>query len=118
MSLITLEGMEFFAYHGCSKEEQTIGTRFIVDFSFENDTSLAEKSDGLADTINYQSVYALIRQEMEQPSHLLEHIARRILDRICSEYPQIEYAEVTVSKLNPQLGGKTDRVSITLSTED
>ncbi len=118
MSLITLEGMEFSGHHGCSQEEQTIGTRFIVDFSFESDTSLAEKSDELADTINYQSVYALIREEMEQPSHLLEHIARRILNRVCSEYPRIEFAEVTVSKLNPQLGGKTDCVSITLSTED
>jgi dihydroneopterin aldolase len=110
--------MEFYAHHGCFKEEQIIGAHFIVDFWFESDTSEAEKSDALVKTINYQTVYSLIKQEMDQASHLLEHIARRILDRVCGHFPQIGFAEVTVSKLNPQLGGKADRVSVTLSTED
>jgi hypothetical protein len=39
MGMISVEGMEFFAYHGCFAEEQVIGTRFIVDFYFETDTS-------------------------------------------------------------------------------
>ena len=31
MSQISIEGMEFFAYHGCFAEEQIIGTKFLVD---------------------------------------------------------------------------------------
>ncbi len=35
MSTISIEGMEFFAYHGCFKEEQVIGTKFSIDLFME-----------------------------------------------------------------------------------
>ena len=47
MSIISIEGMEFFAYHGCFSEEQVIGTKFRIDLFLEVDTSTAEKSDQL-----------------------------------------------------------------------
>ena len=65
MSIISLEGMEFFAHHGCFEEEQIIGTKFIVDFYYESDTAEAEKTDDLDVTINYQSVYNIIKKEMQ-----------------------------------------------------
>ena len=118
MSQISIEGMEFFAHHGCFKEEQIIGTKFIVDFFCEADTSEAEKKDNLHKTVNYQSVYSLIQQEMEQKSKLLEHVARRILDKIMKTFPQIETGEIKIAKLNPPLGGKVDRVCVSLSSEE
>ena len=57
MSTISIEGMEFFAYHGCFAEEQIIGTKFSIDLFLEVDTSRAELSDNLKDTVNYQSVF-------------------------------------------------------------
>ena len=57
MGTILLEGMEFFAYHGHFKEEQIIGTKFIVELEIEYDSSTAEKSDKLHDALNYQEVY-------------------------------------------------------------
>jgi len=116
MAVIELEGMEFFAYHGCFKEERVIGTRFTVDAWLEADTMLAETSDDLKSTINYQSVYALIKIEMEQHSHLLEHVARRIIDAIYRDYKQVSHVRIKVSKLNPTLahGGKIKQVSVTL----
>ena len=65
MGLIQIEGMEFFAYHGCFKEERVIGTRFQVDISLESDTSQAEETDDLKKTLNYQDIYKLIKAEME-----------------------------------------------------
>ena len=118
MSLISLEGMEFFAYHGCFEEEQMTGTQFIVDFHFESDTSEAEKTDDLELTINYQSVYTIIKKEMEQNSKLLEHVARRILQKVKERYPSIEDAEIKISKMNPPLGGKLEKVSINLSLSE
>ncbi len=118
MSLISLEGMEFFAYHGCFEEEQMIGTKFLVDFHFETDTSEAEKTDDLELTINYQSVYGIIKKEMDIKSHLLEHIAMRILQKIKERYPSIEEAEIKISKLNPPLGGKLDKVSVSLGLHE
>lgn len=118
MGMISVEGMEFFAYHGCFAEEQVIGTRFIVDFYLETDTNPAEHSDDLKQTINYQTVYQLVKKEMEIKAHLLEHVARRILKSVTENFPAITAAKVKISKLNPPLGGKLDRVSVTLSTGD
>jgi len=118
MSIISLEGMEFFAHHGCFEEEQIIGNLFIVDFHYESDTAEAEKTDDLDITINYQSVYNIVKNEMQIKSKLLEHLARRILDKICERYPGIVDAEIKISKINPPVGGKVEKVSILLGLQD
>ena len=116
MGLIEIEGMDFFAYHGCFKEEQVIGTRFIVDAWLTTDTSEAETSDELIHTVNYQAVYALLRHEMEKHSHLLENVARRMIDAIYRDFNEVTHVKIKVSKLNPALahGGKIRQVSVTL----
>ena len=114
MGLISISGMEFFAYHGCFAEEQIIGNKFIVDLEFISDTENAEISDDLSKTVNYQAVYGIVKVEMEIKSKLLEHVAKRILDSVYKNFPLIESVKITVSKLNPPVGGKVEKVSITL----
>ncbi len=115
MGKILLEGMEFFAYHGHYKEEQIIGTKFIVDIEMDFESGQAEQSDRLADTINYQEIYQLVRTEMEINAHLLERVARRILDSICQRFPKVKFVQVKISKINPPLGGKVTQVSFILT---
>ena len=115
MSLIKLEGMEFFSYHGCFKEEQVIGTKFIVDLSIEADVTAAALKDDLHLTINYLTVYQMVKKQMGIKSKLLENVAQRILDSLYLEFTGIISVEVKVSKLNPPLGGKLKCVSLTLS---
>jgi dihydroneopterin aldolase len=81
----------------------------------EVDTSAAERSDQLKDTVNYQSVFQLVKKEMETPSKLLEHVGRRILDRVKQEFSEVVHARIKIRKLNPPLGGKMDFVSLELS---
>lgn len=114
MGRISIEGMEFFAYHGCFKEEQIIGTRFTVDLYLETDTSRAEMTDDLTKTVNYQAVYGLVAEEMAVKSKLLEHVARRIMDRVRKEFPPVNSCRIKVSKMNPPVGGKVDRVCVEL----
>lgn len=114
MATISIEGMDFYAYHGCFKEEQIIGTKFRVDLFMETDTTSAEASDSLEDTINYLAVYQVVKKEMEQNSKLLEHVGRRILTAVKREFPSVEKAQVKVHKLNPPLGGKMDAVCLTI----
>ncbi len=113
MGKITLDGMEFFAYHGCFKEEQLIGTKFIVDLNVETDTSRAEQSDHLHDTVNYSGLYHAVKAEMEQKSYLLEHVARRIINSVCEQFPSVTKIHIIISKLNPPVGGKMKQVSYT-----
>jgi dihydroneopterin aldolase len=115
MGLIAIEGMEFFAYHGCFEEEQIIGGRFIADIYFEAGTRGAEEQDTLNGTINYQKVYEVIAQEMTIKSKLIEHLAARIIAAVYEAFPGIWNVTVKVSKLNPPIGGKVEKVSITLN---
>jgi len=114
MSIISIEGMEFFAYHGCFKEEQLIGTKFNIDIFLTVETTLAEESDSLEDTVNYQEVFQLVKKEMETTSKLLEHVGNRILNSLKDRFPQVEKATLKIRKMNPPLGGKMDFVSVTL----
>jgi len=116
MSIISIEGMEFFSYHGCFEEEQMIGTKFNIDLFLSVDTSFAEGSDRLQDTVNYQEVFQLVKSEMQITSKLLEHVGRRILDSVKLSFPQVEMATIKIRKLNPPLGGKMDFVSVTLES--
>lgn len=118
MALISLENMEFFAYHGCFAEEQLIGTRFLVTLIIEADVADAAKDDDLHKTINYQAVYHLVKKEMEEKSKLLEHVSLRILTSILEQFPQIKWLKVKISKMNPPVGGKTESVSVSLTTDD
>lgn len=114
MSIISIEGMEFFAYHGCFAEEQIIGTKFRIDLFLEVNTSKAELSDALHDTVNYQEVFMLVKEEMKTKSKLLEHVGRRVLDKVKTRFPEVKSARIKIRKLNPPLGGKMDFVSVEL----
>nr|NQU93322.1 dihydroneopterin aldolase [Bacteroidota bacterium] len=117
MSVIALEGMEFFAYHGCFSEEQIIGTRFVVDLYLETDTREAEQTDKLSKTINYQEVFLVVKEQMAIKSKLLEHVGRRIISTLQEKFTEIEFAEVKVSKMNPPLGGKIGNVCVIISSD-
>jgi len=115
MGLIYIEGMEFYAFHGHFREEQIVGNKFVVDVILETDMTLPSQTDNLKDAVNYQTAYQIVKQQMEQKSHLLEHIGGRILDALYSEMDGIIKATVKVSKMNPPMGGRIKAVSIELT---
>jgi 7,8-dihydroneopterin aldolase/epimerase/oxygenase len=114
MGIISLEGIEFFAYHGFLDEEQKIGNKYSVDISVKVDFSLAAKSDKLKETVNYEELYKIIREEINQPSRLLEHIGKRIITHSFKQFPEITDVEVSISKFNPPIGGVCQRAKVTL----
>ncbi len=115
MSIISLNNMKFHAYHGCFDFEKRDGNTFLVSAVMELNTSEAEISDNLEDTLNYQKVYEVVKKEMENPSDLIENVARRIYDAVLESFPQIKSLKISLSKLNPPLGGDVDSVSIEIA---
>ena len=112
MGLIKIENMEFYSFHGHFKEERIVGNKFLIDVTIDTDMEIPSKSDNLNDAVDYQKVYEIIKQQMELKSHLLEHIAGRILSAIYDNMEGINKATVKVSKLNPPMGGKIGSVSV------
>ena len=116
MGWIQLEGMEFYAYHGHFKEEQIVGNEFVIDLSIEANLEPAAASDNIEDALDYQSIYNLVQDEMKKKSALLENIADRIIEAIYIEFPdQVDFIKLKISKLNPPLKGKLQKISITMS---
>jgi 7,8-dihydroneopterin aldolase/epimerase/oxygenase len=116
MGLISLEGMEFFAYHGYYDEEQKIGNKYSIDLTIETDLSKAANTDKLSNTISYEELYEQVKQVMLQKHRLLEHVGQRIIERIQKTYPQIVSVKVAVSKHNPPIGGICERARVELSS--
>ncbi|MDP4224092.1 MAG: dihydroneopterin aldolase [Bacteroidota bacterium] len=114
MGLIQIENMEFYAFHGHFKEEQIVGNRFLVDLTIETDMNKPSETDNLKDAVNYQKAYQIVKSEMEKKSHLLEHIAGRILNAVYAEMTGIKKVTVKVSKMNPPMGGKIGSVSVVM----
>ncbi|MDR2008924.1 MAG: dihydroneopterin aldolase [Bacteroidales bacterium] len=113
--IIEIENMEFFARHGCYEEERLKGNTFLVTLKIETDITLASESDNIIDTVNYQIAYNIVKDEMMIPSNLLENVCYRILNALYDRMTDIKKATVKVSKLNPAMGGKVEKTSVSLS---
>lgn len=109
--------MEFFAYHGFYEEERKVGNRFVVDLSVTVDLSQAAQTDKLSQTVNYEVLYRIVKDEMEVPSHLLEHMAGRILERVYAKYAHVQSVTVSIAKQNPPVGGVCRQSKVTMTKE-
>lgn len=112
---IALNGLEIFAHHGYYPEEQLIGGKFRVEAKVETDFSGAAINDDLGATVNYEAIFAIIKEEMKISSKLLEHVAQRIVDRIAMLSVKIQRIEVQIQKLNPPFSAKIQSSSITIT---
>ena len=88
LTVIELENMEFQAFHGCYELERQVGNRFLVSVRIEAELGEAADSDRIERTINYLDVFETVREQMDIPSHILEHVAGRIAGRIRERFPQ------------------------------
>jgi 7,8-dihydroneopterin aldolase/epimerase/oxygenase len=114
MATIIVEGIRLHAYHGCLKEEALIGGNYIVDISIAADLSKPSESDKLDDTIDYVTVYEIVKKEMATSSKLIEHVAKRIFDTLKKKFPTTESIKVKITKLNPPIPGEVEKVSIVI----
>lgn len=112
--IIELEGMEFFAFHGCLDEERRNGNTFVVDFRGKADLAEGALSDRLEDTVDYGLIYGIVEREMMQTSSLIENVAGRIVAAIERELPGFSSFSVRVSKQNPPVDGKCAWSRVTL----
>ncbi len=115
MGVIKVENIRVFAYHGCLPEETKIGSDYRVDLKVNTDLQKSSTTDDLKDTVDYVFLNHVVKEEMAIASKLLETVARRILDRIFIEDKLVTKASISVSKLNPPIGGDVERVTIKMT---
>ena len=106
--------MRFYAYHGVMEQERRVGGEYSVSLTVEADLTDAARTDDVADTVNYATLYALVEREMAVPSRLLEHVAGRIARRSMEEFDRITTVTVKVTKLNPPMGADSKGAAVEL----
>ena len=79
---------------------------------FELDIRKAAQTDCLEDTVDYVSIYAIVKEEMAIPSNLIEHVAHRIVRHIRADFPSIKVIEIRLAKQNPPFGGDLREVAV------
>ena len=111
---VELEGLEFHAFHGLYPHERVSGNWFEVDIAVETDFSVAATTDELAGTVNYEVLFRIVKDEMDKPSKLLETVAEKIVNDVLSELPAALTVNLKISKVNPPIGGKAKKATISL----
>jgi len=113
-SYIILREVRFHAFHGVMPQERKVGADFTVSLRVGVDLSLPAESDDVADTLNYATLYEVVKQQMEIPSQLLEHVAGRVGKAVMDTFPQVTGVDVTLTKLNPPMGADCAGASVEL----
>lgn len=110
---ISLENMAFYGFHGSDPHESKLGGRFFVDVVLGADLSKPGRTDRLADTVNYERVYAIIRDHVEgKRFNLLEALAQTIADALLSEFAPLSRVTVRVRKPGVPLRGILDHTQV------
>ncbi len=117
MGKIRLNNIRVHSNHGCLKEEMLIGSDYRVDLEVYTNLSKPSGSDKLSDTVDYVHLNDIVKEEMAVRSNLLEHVAKRILNRIFLELSEVRKAEIEVAKINPPIGGDVESVAVVLTAE-
>ena len=115
MNKIVIEGIKLYAYHGCLEEESKVGANYTIDITLEIDFTEASKTDELTKTIDYVTVYQIVKVQMAIRSKLIEHVCKRIVSELKKEFETLKSVEVKLSKLNPPMNGNVERVSVLIS---
>ena len=115
MGIIKVENIRVFARHGCLTEETKIGSDYRVDLEVKANLQTSAKTDALKDTVDYVLLNNIVKEEMAKPSKLLETVAKRVIKSIFKESSMVTKATVSISKINPPIGGDVEMVTIKMT---
>jgi 7,8-dihydroneopterin aldolase/epimerase/oxygenase len=109
---IHIHQLSFFCYHGLYQQEKNIGGNFIVNLDIDIKDSPAMITS-IRETVNYVTIYDMVKARMMQPEPLLETLAMEIADIIFSTSPLIEKVTVNIVKQAPPIASFEGSVGVT-----
>src|ERR1700728_2658128 len=101
---IEIRDLRVLGVHGVLPEERQRAQPFSVDLVAWVDMAAAQRSDDLADAVDYGALAALAAEVVGGRSYqLLEALAGRLADALLGSDSRLLTVEVTVRKLRPPL---------------
>ena len=104
MVRVQLENLLFKAFHGMHEEEKILGNDYSVDAAVdfhERD----EVIQHIHETIDYATIYGIIKKRMSIPTPLLETVVMRIGNEIHDQFPNLKSITVSIKKMHPPIEG-------------
>ncbi len=112
---IELRKVRLFGYHGLYPEEKKTGGEFEINLSVS--FFPAKKIGSLNDSINYELLFDLLKDEMQKPRELLETLTMDITEKIHEKFMTAKKIKIEIIKLNPPIPGLTGSVAAIYSKE-
>lgn len=104
MYTISLENLEFYAYHGYYQEENLIGSNFIVDIHVNIEDKQLNNGD-LSQTVNYEIIFNIVKLRMNIKYKLLEQFVKDVHDDILTNFKFAKSIEVIIRKKKVPING-------------
>ncbi len=111
MLSIHLHNIKFFAYHGIYEEEKLLGNEFELNMTIKHSPQRLPVRH-LEDTVDYISVYELVKERMAVATPLLETLATSIAREILEKYPLAEEVLISIRKMYPPVSGLNGSVGV------
>ncbi len=94
---ISLNEVHFFGFHGMYAEEKILGNTFIVDL-YVDFIPAKEIVKSINDTIDYVTLFELVKARMALPTPLLETIVTELADQIITDFKMVTQVFVKITK--------------------
>ncbi len=112
-TIIRIRNAKFYAHHGVLDVERSNGGLFEIDAELTCDVSEAEMEDNLKKTLDYEKLYAFIKDIVSgKKFFLIESLAARISKHIIENFPVVKKVVIKVRKPSPPLGGVVEYVEV------
>lgn len=98
---IHLEKLLFHSFHGFYEEEKILGNEFEVSADVVLETS--GEITTLRQTVNYVTIYNVIKSRMQLATPLLETVAQELTHAIHTIDNRIKSVSITIKKLSPPI---------------
>ncbi len=114
--IIRLRDITVFGFYGVSPAEREVGQKIQIDLELHADLSAACRSDALADTINYESVYSRVLEIVggEKRFRLLEALGEEICNALIAEFA-VSCVTIRLRKLNLPFPNHLSHVEVELT---
>ena len=104
--------MKFTSPVGVTAKERKKGNTLEISLGVQSKINKSGKSDDIAQTVDYKQLYDLVSEIVGKESNLLEKISCEITDKVFETFPKVKKINLSVSKLNPPIGGECERATI------
>lgn len=111
MLKIELSDIQFHSFHGVLEEERNTGGNFEINLAVYFKPAVLPIRH-MNETIDYASLYEMVKLRMEKPTLLLETLATEIAQEVLNTFQEIKKVTVAIKKLNPPIPFFTGSVSV------